>query len=653
MASSKPQPAANEIVPWKILLPYGLAVLAQLPMLLLYFRGLLDRPHYQPFGFAIVATAGLAMLRWPFEIQPAFRQSITSFFLLFLGLASAFFSLLFVEPWFSALSFMLLISSLLASTNDKDAEGTLWPCSLPLYVYLILPNQLDFTLITRLQQYSAVYTSRMLDLLGLGHHMDGTLIKVPGVQEYGIEQACSGVQSFFTLLLVAVVFIVMSRRIQMPGILGWFVGLLMAMVCYILHAFVIPPGAVNQLLFGLMIGLIFYAFVGFRAALLIMSAVFWAIFMNTIRIMVIPLSEYILKIDLSHGISHDILGYVVLTLGILLLFSTDQFIFFLFGPVDSGATQGSSAMVRMVNRFWNSVLAGESSDSESPGHRRRSQNPSKAGLAVIWAIGILMTAMGLWQLSDVRASLNAEQKMLVRFFDSDPTIDFVREDLAKTYEDWERLDHETTDRTRGSDLGQRSDTWRFQSPSVSTHFSVDQPFPGWHELTTCYKNVGWKLVERKVVQPSQILDSQPDESDWAYIEARFERNTGEKGYLLFSLFDSFGNPMQPPTEWGTVNSFFIRARNRLSNRIRASLFQGEAFQNQIFVTTFNELSDGVKLEVNMRYLEIREDIREKFIERRQANTGPANSSDAANAVEKRPSKQANAAGLTLARNHQS
>ena len=81
--------------------------------------------------------------------------------------------------------------------------------------------------------------------------MDGTVIKVAvenvnGVREYGIEEACSGVQSFFTLLLVAVVFVVLSRRIKLTG---WAVGILAvcaAFLCFVLRATVLTMPVWNE-----------------------------------------------------------------------------------------------------------------------------------------------------------------------------------------------------------------------------------------------------------------------------------------------------------------------------------------------------------------------------------------------------------------------
>jgi exosortase len=603
---------------WKVLLPYGLAVLAQLPMLMLYFKQLWGRPHYQPFAIAILATVGIALYRWPFNQRQPFHRSISSDILLVLGLGFAALGFLFVEPWFAAASVMLIVTSLFARTIDRESLKTLWPCALPLFVYLTLPNGLDVRLITKLQQYSAVYTSKLLDLAGLGHHMDGTVIKVPVLGEYGIEQACSGVQSFFTLLLVAVVFIVMSRRLKVPGIGVGVVSVFAAFLCFVLRSTVLSMPIWNEVLLLAGIGFLIHAFIGFRATVLILSAVFWAVFMNTMRIMLIPLADHFLDFDLSHGIYHDILGYTALALGIAMLFSTDQFLLFLFGPVEASG-DGSGEFGNIITRFWNRVLSGSNEDDETPRRKKKKRERmpvSRVGRAFIWVAAGLMIAMGLFQLVDVQKSY-AQSDLAVRFFDNDVTVDFEKTDIPETVDTWKMVHHETQDRSIGSDLGQRSDVWNFRSPTCAAVASMDQTFPGWHELTTCYTNTGWKLTKRTRKLPSQVLGEPASDDEWAYIEATFEKSTGEKGYLLFSHFDAFGEGLDAPDHWGTVNSFIIRARNRMSHRVRASLFHGEAYQSQVFLTSFNELSDDVKQEANERYLKIREQLRTRFIEKKK------------------------------------
>lgn len=601
-------------------MPYGLAIVAQLPMLLLYFRELWGRPHYQPFAIAILATVGLALYRWPFDQKQPFQRSLISDILLVLGLGSAFLGLLFVEPWFSALSLMLIVTSLFARTMDKESPGTLWPCALPLYVYLILPNGMDFRLITKLQQYSAIYTSRLLDLAGLGHHMNGTVIKVPGQQEYGIEQACSGVQSFFTLLLVAVIFIVMSRRLNVPKIGTAILSIIAGISCFVLSSMPFISDFWSEALVLAGVGFLIHSIVGFRATALILSAVFWAVFMNTIRILLIPLSDFLLGVDLSHGFAHDILGYSALALGILLLLSTDQFLLFVFGPVEPSSGE-SGPFGTLITKFWNGVLSGNTEESESERRKkRRGRKPiTSAGRMFIWAVSGLMVAFGLWQLFDVQRSFAETDDLLVRFFDNDVTVDFEKNDMPEFVDSWKQVNYEMQDRSIGSDLGQRSDVWQFRSPTnLAAVASLDQTFPGWHELTTCYANQGWKLVENGRVRkyPSGLMEV-PEGEQWTYIEAKFEKNTGEKGYLLFSHFDAFGEGMNAPENWGTLNSFLIRAKNRMSHRIRAQLFQGEAYQVQVFLTSFNDLDDELIREINLRYLEIREQIRQRFKDKRK------------------------------------
>ncbi len=604
---------------WRVLLPYGLAILAQLPMLLLYFRELWGRPHYQPFSIAILATIGLAFYRWPANQEEPFYRSLASDILLVLGVGAAFLGLVYVEPWFSALSLMLIVTSLLARTMDKESGGTLWSCALPLYVYLVLPFGLDFRLITRLQQYSAMYTSRMLDLAGLGHHLNGTVIKVPGQQEYGIEQACSGVQSFFTLLLVAVIFIVMSRRLNVPRIGPAILSMIVGVSCFVFSAMPFISAGWSEALLLIGVGFLFQSVLGFRAAALILSAVFWAVFMNTIRILVIPLSEFLLDLDLSHGLAHDVLGYSALGLGILLLFSTDQFLLFVFGPVEPSSGE-SGPFGSSITRFWNGVLSGSNEEGQSERRKKRRgwQPITKRGRTFIWVSAGLMVAFGIWQFTDVQRSYAQTDEMLVRFFDDNVMVDFAKDDMPENFDSWKQVNYEMEQRFIGSDLGQRSDVWQFRSPTVAAVVSLDQTFPGWHELTTCYQNQGWKLVENGRVRkyPSELVDV-PEGDQWTYIEAKFEKNTGEKGYLLFSHFDAVGEGMNAPENWGTLNSFLIRAKNRMSHRIRAQLFQGEAYQIQIFLTSFKDLDAEMIEEVNLRYLEIREQIRERFKERRK------------------------------------
>ena len=598
---------------WGILWPYLLAIGVQIPMLWLYFGTLWGRPHYQTFVVAIIASIGLALYRWPFDARQPFHRSMLSDFLFIVGLGSALLGAIFVEPWFVALSVMTIVASLFARTLDKESLTNLWPCAIPLFVFLKLPCDFDVQLITKLQQYSAVYTSKLLDLAGLGHHMDGVVIKIPGLQDYGIEEACSGIQSFFTLMLVACIFLVASRRIRMPKLGFGVLSILLGVVLLVVRALLLSssPFLLDISLVAIAACFLF-ALVGFQSTALLVSAVFWAVFMNTLRILTIPLAEHFFQIDLAHGISHDILGYSVLALGILLILSTDQFLQFLFGPVDG--TDESGEMSGGLTKFWNNIISGGSNEEELEKARKlqlKRAPVSSGGFRFIWIIAGLIVALGLFQTIDVYRS-SQRPEVFIRFFDEDMIVDFEKNDLPELIGEWKQVDYQPSNRHTGADHGQRSDTWQFRSPThaCSAMASLDQPFPGWHELTICYKNQGWKLEDRQRVDPDP---NNPD--SWPYIKAKFSKDTGEKGYLVFSLFNSFGEGYNAPNNFGNWEWFYNAAINRMSHRVRAQLFQGETYQTQLFSTSFNEYDEELADELVAAHVKMRTVLRDQFLQK--------------------------------------
>ena len=550
----------KHITNWKLIaLPYAVAILAQLPMLILYFRNLyLEKPHYQTAPFAFLATLVIAYMRWPKEARMPFHRSLLSDVLLVLGVLFALVCVIFAWPASGAGSVMFLVASLLARTIDKETLKSLWPAALPMFVYLTLPAGYDIALITTLQRWSAFCTSRLLDLYGLGHYMNGTVIQVPGKEAYGIEGACSGVQSFFTLLFVAVLFVVVYRR----------------------------------------------SF--FRSAILIASAVFWALFMNTVRIFLIPVLDQI-DINVAHGFPHALLGWGTLAVGVLLLLSTDQFITFMFGPVDREAGE-AGPFGKLVTKTWNNLISGTPDEQTK---KKRSKNARKpitaAGKTAIWVFCGILTLGGLWSSFDVVKSF-ATAPSYVRFFDSDVVRPFEENDLPEDIDGWklEEGSYAIDVRDRGSDLGKRSDQWRYRGAGYSAVVSLDQPFPGWHELTTCYRNAGWTLVDR--------VRMDPDDGDgWPYVTAEFKQATGERAFLVFALFNSVGEPVDPPAQWNRMVHFLSGVKNRMSGRLRASMFDRSTYQLQAFVTTYGDsFPDKAKRDVESHFLKVREIVKNRF-----------------------------------------
>ena len=149
---------------WGIVLSYLLAILSQIPMLNLYRVRLMAEPHYHSVIFAVVATIAISWQRWPRGQAVQIQKSQLGNVLLALSLIAVAFSILFVQPWMSALSVMLIVTSFLARVPDVETKGSLWYAALPLFVFLYLPFGMDRNLVTSLQTYSAGYTLSLIHI---------------------------------------------------------------------------------------------------------------------------------------------------------------------------------------------------------------------------------------------------------------------------------------------------------------------------------------------------------------------------------------------------------------------------------------------------------------------------------------------------------
>jgi exosortase len=554
---------------WAFVAPYLIAIGAQLPMLLLYFRNLWSKPHYQVFPLALVALGVFTYLRWPKEKKRKFQSSRFANLMLLAGLAIGILGYLFVEPWFAASSAAALATSLFTRTVEAETNKSLLSLSLFAWFCVQPPLNGDQRLITLLQTVSAKFTSELLDLVGYAHYMPGTVFVAPGGKSFEVEQACSGVQSFFSLLFVAILLVVMQRR-------NWF-----------------------------------------RGGILLLSAAFWAIFMNTVRILAIPAADWTLGWNLASGSSHETLGYLTLLLGILMLLSTDQLLMFVFGPVESFGEERKSTF-RGFTKFWNKVISGQSKADEP----KTRKEMSKLSQGLIWGTAIILGLGALWNLSDVYRSLN-NSNLAVRVFDKQVIVPLTETSLPETLGDWKlptEKKFETISRAIGSDFGQHSDSWTYFAGPIRAIVSVDQAFPGWHELTTCYKNIGWK--EAKGARVAKKPDEEaPGDKEWEYVVVDLTKETGECGFLVFSHFDAFGEGFEAPRSWDLFTSLTNRALNRLNHRVRSRLFRGEAYQVQVFVPSYRPLDDQQKDEIIRNYLEARELLRQEFLKRREAEQG--------------------------------
>ncbi len=504
-----------------------------LPYAAVYLLNLWGISHYQFFPLLLGAVGYIAYTRWS-EEDAGLADRVFSRFALAGGVCVAAAATLFASTWMAYLALVCFVAALLSRVQDRENPTvSLAYLALPLLLIWQPPYSPNVTgdgvLIARLQNVSASFSSRTLDLFGVLHQCPGTVIRCAG-KSFGVEEACSGVQSFFSLLCFASLIVVFYRR-------GW------------LHT------------------------VG-----LIAASVFWAIIMNTVRITLIPIAYLSIGFDLSHGLAHTIVGLATMTFGLLLLVSTDRLLTVV--PAVSFIDQWIANVLASINRY----------DRSS---KLRWDKVALFGLAP------LMLGMGGLQFYDIASSWG-KQKSAIDFFSDNVLVDIFEADGPAVVGKWERAGYRHEDRVRGADFGERSDVWFYRSPVGDVTLSLDQAFPGWHELPVCYTNIGWKLVERRVV----------DEAGWPVVVATFRNTAGEHGVLLFSMFDEAGEPVAAPSNWGSWNAMKARVRNRLSPSVRGTLFSLAAYQVQVFVQSPSELSTGFLDELFAGFRQARDEVRD-------------------------------------------
>ncbi|MCA9130794.1 MAG: exosortase U [Planctomycetales bacterium] len=509
-----------------------------LPYSVVYLLNLWNITHYQFFPLLIGAVIYLAVQRWSGKSLNGRLSRFVSAGAFLCGAGVAILSALFASPWMAYLAFVLLIAAFLSRFQDKESYGSLGYLALPLLLIWQPPYSPNATgdgiLIARLQQVSARFASHSLDLLGVLHESPGTVIHCVG-QSFGVEEACSGVQSFFSLICFAALIAVYFRR-------------------SLLHA-----GA------------------------LLCSSAFWAVVMNTFRITVIPLAYVVSGIDLSHGVVHTLLGLSTMGAGLLLLMSTDQLLLTVASAL--GMQEGQDSL-------QNASLSRMSEDARSPRWQ-----------FVVMPVLLLILAL---QGYDIGASWG-RQKKTINFFSSDVLVDLFEGDGPSQLGNASIVRYEHEDRIRGADFGERSDIWHYSSSLGDVQLSLDQAFPGWHELTVCYTNMGWKLESRAL----QRVDG------WDIVTANFRNRDGQTGFLVFSMFDESGNPVQAPSDWSSLNALRERIKGRLSPSVRGTLFSLAAYQVQLFAPSVSPQDDVAQSVLVQQFVDARHALRAATLERMQ------------------------------------
>jgi len=188
------------------------------PLLAAHARFLWPRPHYQHFPVVPLGAAWLAWRRWPGEehLQPGGRRVRCALLSGAWGILAI--AVLGWSPWLGMLAALALLPAIGYCLGGGALVRQMLPVWAVLWLLLPLPLGLDSKLISELQPIVTHASSRVLDLLDVWHMPTGNVLAVEGRQIL-VEEACSGIQSLYSLFTCGCLYVLWARRPFVPAVL--------------------------------------------------------------------------------------------------------------------------------------------------------------------------------------------------------------------------------------------------------------------------------------------------------------------------------------------------------------------------------------------------------------------------------------------------
>jgi exosortase len=466
-AGPVPPPGRTAVPHWAVLVPLAVVAAAHLPLLAAHARQLWLRPHYQFFPLVLLGAAVLLRqrLRGLGRLTPGpVWPSALVFGPAFVLLAAAE---VLDSSWLGTVATLVMLLGAAHALGGRPLLVRALPAWALLWLAVPPPLELDRDLILWLQGLTAQWSSRVLDLLGVWHVMAGNVVEING-RRLLVEEACSGINSLFSVLACTLFFVFLARR---------------------------PP---------------------VRATLLVLAAVAWVLAANVARVAGVAFVTARWGIDLTEGYCHDAFGLALFGLALLLVASTDQLLGFLLAP--------------------------------GPGRKVADGAPRLAPPAP--ALTPLARSV-TWAFAAAYAALLAAHLALYGFaVGGGPATGGAMAAAVETLEaaglpseagGWRRQEFTTEHRNPGSAFGEFSRIWTYRQGENTCLFSLDYPFPAWHDLTRCYTGQGWAM-EGQAVRPGRPGDGP---AAGGFVAVRLTKPGYRSGYLLFGECDRDGRPLEP------------------------------------------------------------------------------------------------------------
>ena len=455
-------------------------LVAHLPFLLSWFRLLWSLDHYTFFPFALFVSG---LLLWERVDRNVFRWTRVCSLLLLADVSLVLIGIAVSSTWPVFVGFVLAITALCLATRDRDTGRNLLHAVLPLAILIRPPFGLDIQLINRLQELTTRLGSTILHHLQYWHFRSGNVLQFRD-KTLLVEEACSGIQSLFSVLFLASVIVAWQRRRLIP------------------------------------------------AAVLMLAAGLSAIVFNVVRVLGIAIAWGSWRLDISSGAMHELWGYACLILAAVALMSMDQLIQFFCETIPLENFRGKKSTFL---KAWN-WLFDESRASSRSSKKKQKLMPRVLRCGYVVPVVAMVLFSGQLYAAFFRGSNVPVTHSSIELFSES--------DLPERLGDWKRETYKAEKRGYANRFGQYSNAWQFERGQQTNSISCDHSFRGWHNLESCYQSRGWKVENKEVVEPDAPSNS--GTASWPAVAVTLSKPTGEYSFFVYSLFDAGGRPVVPP-----------------------------------------------------------------------------------------------------------
>lgn len=418
---------------------YAVVLASFVPLLVLHFKQLWGFEHYQFFPLLLIAIPVLIGQLWVSTPTPRHFHWLWHRILLAIGLGLLAIAYLGWSPNLAALAFAVTAGAILLDLYKQGWLSRFLPLWCLFLLLVKLPLNLDIDLIFWLQGLTSTLASQLLDFTGVNHVLAGHIIQTAD-DKFLVEEACSGIQSLFTLVAAAAIYLTVYRR-------PWYHCI--ALVCF---------------------------------------AAFWACTMNIGRVAGVVIAMQHFGIDISSGTPHQVFGLILFGLAFALLFSSDHLLLFFFetdrvvdidfedypttdlnapAPTELTANQESQSTLPETRNAWTYVVGG--------------------GFALLLVLQLGTLALQ----AEAATVIDPDHPEMIAALDENA--------LPETIGDWKRVEFDAQSRSLTNYMGRNTASWVYQSPQGTATVAIDFPFLGWHELTGCYAAQGYNVSNRQVI----------------------------------------------------------------------------------------------------------------------------------------------------------